>query len=135
MCVARCALGYQGEQVRHPSTALPEHGSSQTMARVLVARVERLQGQVKAMSSRIKELESALSEAQLHVNKQTHPLLSVSVKWEEPDEVHLPPESDTESLSGVPYEENEETATVQHPEVRLLALQCGVWTELIIPRI
>jgi hypothetical protein len=86
--------------------------------RVLVARIERLQGQVKGMSSRIKELESALADAQSHVGKQSHPLLAASVKWEEPDEVNLPPESDTESVTGVPYDEAEEELAAQHTEAR-----------------
>jgi hypothetical protein len=57
------------------------------------------------MSSRIKELETALAEAQAQGSKSQHPLLAAGVKWEEPDEPNLPPESDTESLAGPPYDD------------------------------
>jgi hypothetical protein len=83
---------------------------------VLIARVERLQGQVKAMSSRIQELESALRDAQSPGDKQqAHPLLASTVKWEDVDEFELPPDSDTESVSGGgPHEEGQDG----DPEVR-----------------
>jgi hypothetical protein len=83
------------------------------VGRVLVARVERLQGQVKNMSSRIKELEAALADSQAHAGKQQHPLLAGGVKWEEADDAGLPPESDTDSVAGAPYDDNDEEYSQQ----------------------
>jgi hypothetical protein len=66
------------------------------------------------MSARIHELEAALAEAQTHIGKQVHPLLAASVKWEEPDDIGLPPESDGESAGGSQaYDEHEDEADGQ----------------------
>jgi hypothetical protein len=87
------------------------------MLRVLVTRVEKLQGLVKNMSSRIRNLEAALANASLAIN-QFHPLLAQGVKWEEQDDIGLPPEPDTNTISRTPYDEAEEELNGQLPEVR-----------------
>jgi hypothetical protein len=94
-----------------------------------VARVEKLSTQVKNMSTRIRELEAALGEAQTHIGKQGHPLLATAVKWEEPDDVGLPPESDGESANGMQFfDEAEDEAEEDSLQVWFALRPCAART-------
>jgi len=73
--------GHEGEisKIESPVPSPDRTLTSKTLSRVLMAHAQRLAEQVKVANARIKELECALSEAQLQTGREgSHPLLQLN---------------------------------------------------------